>query len=150
MEVRAAGGFVDVDVGDGFGAEFVGELFAPFGGAGEADFFAVPTADDQRAARAHALLLEFTEGAREFHHAGGAAAGVDAAEDPGVAVIAHDDPFVGKFGAADAGFDYVVGLEAVVHFDFEMDFFFFAAEVIGEAECALPGIGSDGAVHVFE
>ena len=76
--------------------------------------------------------------------------GIDAAEDPGVAMIAEDHPFVGQFGAADAAFDDVVRLEAVVHFDFEMDFFAVAAEVIGETESALPGFGSDGAVHIFE
>ena len=75
-------------------------------------------------------LRELAEGAREFHHAGGAAGGIDAAEDPGVAMIAEDDPFVGKFGAANAAFDHVVGLEAVVHFDFQMDFHAVAAEVI--------------------
>ena len=47
VKVRAGGGFVNVDVGDGFVAEFVGELFSPFGGAGQSDFFAVPTADDE-------------------------------------------------------------------------------------------------------
>ena len=56
VEVRAGGGFVDVDVGDGFGPEFVGELLSPFGGTGEADFFAVPTADHEGAARAHAFF----------------------------------------------------------------------------------------------
>ena len=57
------------------------------------------------------LLFELAEGAREFHHAGGAAGGIDAAEDPGVAMIAQDDPFVGKLGAANAAFDDVVRLK---------------------------------------
>ena len=133
VEVRAGGGFVNVDVGDGFGAEFVGELLSPLGGTGEADFFAVPAADDEGAARAHAFFRELAEGAREFHHACGAAGGIDAAEDPGVAVIAEHDPFVGHFGAADAAFDHVVGLDAVVHFDLQMDFHAVAAEVILES-----------------
>src|SRR5580692_10709488 len=96
MKVGAGGGFVDVDVGDGLGAEFVGELLSPFGGTGEADLFAVPTADDESAARAHALFGELAEGTSEFHHAGSAARGIDAAEDPGIAVVAHHDPFVRK------------------------------------------------------
>ncbi len=149
MEVRAGGGFVDVDVGDGFGAEFVGELLSPFGGTGEADFFAVPTADDEGAAGAHAVFREFAEGAREFHHAGGAAAGIDAAEDPGVAVIAEHDPFVGQFGAADAAFDHVVGLDAVVHLDFQMDFHAVAAEVILDGQAASASLAGRGGRPCF-
>ena len=62
VEIGAGGGFVNVDVGDGFGAEFVGELFSPFGGTGEADFFAVPAADDDGAAGTHALLARVGRG----------------------------------------------------------------------------------------
>ena len=112
-------------------------MFSPFGGTGEADFFAVPTADHESAARTHAFFFELAEGAREFHHRRGAAGRIDAAEDPGVAMIAEDDPFVGQLCAADAAFDYVVGLGAVVHFDFQMNFYALAAEVIVEAAIRL-------------
>ena len=70
--------------------------------------------------------------------------GIDAAEDPCVAVIAEDDPLVGELGAADATFDDIVGLRAVVHLDFEMDFHVLAAEVI--LESASPPCQSCGAM----
>ena len=56
MEVRPGGGGVDVDVGDGFLAQFVGELLSPLSGTGEPHFFAIPTADDDRSSRTDALL----------------------------------------------------------------------------------------------
>src|ERR1700733_12863498 len=107
MKVGAGGGFVHIDVGDAFGAELVDELLSPFGGTGEADFFAVPTADDDGAAGANALSGGLAEGARAFHHRRGAARGIDAAEDPGVAVVAEQDPLVRQLGAADSAFDHV-------------------------------------------
>ena len=76
-------------------AQFVGELLSPLGGTGEADFFAVPTADDDGASRAHALLLSWPRARVSSIMLRGAARGIDAAENPGVAVIAEHDPFVG-------------------------------------------------------
>ena len=65
-------------------------------------------------------------------------------------MIAEDDPFVGQICAADAAFDDVVGLEAVVHLDFEMDFHALAAEVILESAVRLARRLERRAVHVFE
>jgi hypothetical protein len=45
MEIGPGCSFVDIDVGNGFGAEFLGELLSPLRGTGEANLFAVPTAD---------------------------------------------------------------------------------------------------------
>ena len=59
-------------------------------------------------------------------------------------MIAHHHPFVGQFCAADAAFDDIVGLRAVVHFDFEMDFYAFAAEVILDRQSALPVLFARG------
>src|SRR4029077_5834753 len=132
------------------GAEFVGELLSPLGGTGEADLFTVPTADHKSAAGARTLFLQFAQGAGEFHHAGGAAGGIDAAEDPGVAVIAHHDPFIGQVRAADTAFYDVIRLDAVVHFDFETGLHPAAAEVVVERQTPLPVFGSDGAVHALE
>ena len=95
-------------------------------------------------------FASLAESAGEFHHRGGAAGGIDAAEDPGVAVIAHHDPFVGQLCAADAAFDDVVGLGAVVHLDLEMDFHALAAEVILNRQSALPVLRSERAVQIFE
>src|SRR5207253_654673 len=100
MKVWAGRGLIDVDVGDGFVAQFVGELLSPFGGTGEADFFTIPTADYYRAPRTGSRFRQLSQGAREFHHCCRAAAGVDAAEDPGIAMIAEHDPFIGQLRAA--------------------------------------------------
>src|SRR5579863_2948078 len=155
VEIRAGCGFVDVDIGDGFSAEFVGELLSPLGGTGEADFLAVPTAHNDRASRAHALLRELAEGASHFHHRRRAAGGIDAAEDPCIAVIADDYPFVREVGATNPALDDVVRLDAVVHLDFEMDFHALAAETVLNRQSALPVLSipiawREWAVHVFE
>ena len=150
VEVWAGGGLIDVDVGDRLVAEFVGELLSPFGGTGEADFFSVPTADNDGAPRTYSLFRQLSQGAGQFHHRCGAAAGVDAAEDPGVAVIAEHDPFVGQLRAANAAFDHVVGLSGIVHLDLHVHAHALAAEVILDGQPALPVVGGDRAVHISE
>ena len=65
-------------------------------------------------------------------------------------MIAQDHPFIGQIGAANAAFDDVIGLRAVIHFDFEVDFHAIATKVILNRQSALPVFRSNGAVHVFE
>ena len=65
-------------------------------------------------------------------------------------MIAHDDPFIGEFRAPNAAFNHVIRLDAIIHFDFEVDFYAIAAQVILEGQSALPVFRSDGAIHVFE
>src|ERR1700676_691204 len=102
MKVWAGRGFIDIKVGDGFVAEFVGELCSPLGGAGEADFLSVPTTKDQRALGACSCFRQLSQGAGHFHQRGGAAAGIDSAKHPSVAMIAEDDPLVGQLRATNA------------------------------------------------
>src|SRR5467141_730247 len=116
-------GFIDVEIRDELFLQVIGELLAPFRRAGERVFFAIPTADDDSAARADAELLEFAKRTRELHHGGGAAGRIHAAEDPGVAMIAEQNPFFGKLAAANARFDDGVSLHAGVHVHFHVNFY---------------------------
>src|ERR1700674_6102790 len=61
-------GFIHVDIGDEFLLEVVCELLAPFRRAGESVFFAIPTANNDGAARADTTLLEFAKRTRQLHH----------------------------------------------------------------------------------
>ena len=150
VKVTAGGCGIDVNVGNGFLAKFVGELLAPFRGAGEADFFAIPTTDHDGAARAHTLFRELPQGAGHFHHGCGAAAGIDAAEGPGIAMVAEHDPFVGQLCAANAAFDDVIGLRGIIHLNFQMDAHAIAAEVIVDGQSTLPCWRRDRTIHIFE
>ncbi len=76
--------------------------------------------------------------------------GVDAAEYPGIAVVAQHNPFAGQFCAADAAFDDVVRLGAIVHVDFQMNFHALAAEVILNRQSTLPVVGPEWAIQIFE
>ena len=49
-----------------------------------------------------------------FEHGGGAAVGIDGAVDPGIAMIADDDPLVGRLGALDFADDVPDGAALVV------------------------------------
>ena len=93
VEVRAGDADVGVEVGDGVG-EFGGVLLGPLGGADEAFFFGVPAADDDGALGLPALLEQVAEAMDGFEHGGGAGVGIDGAVDPGVAMVAGDDPVV--------------------------------------------------------
>src|SRR5216684_7894029 len=95
-------GGIHVEIGNQFVLEVASKLLAPFGGTGQAIFFAIPTADDYGAARADAALLQFTERARELHHRSRAARRIHAAESPRITVIAEQYPLVGKFASSNA------------------------------------------------
>ena len=85
-----------------------------------------------------------------FEHGGGAAVGVYGAVDPGVAMIAGDDPvvFLVRVGAVDGADDVPDGANFVVLHEVHVDFYGAgAAEVIGEREAALPFARSCGAVE---
>src|ERR1700683_3232105 len=92
----------------------------PFGGTEEGRLFAVPEAIDDGAVGLPALFHELTEGARFFKLGAGAGEGIFRAVDPGVVMIAADDPLIGKFGAGNFGDDVVEGLAVPVEGDGEM------------------------------
>ncbi len=116
-ERRARRRRVDVEIGHRLGLQLGGELLAPLGGSGERHFLAVPAAEDQRAPRPDAVAGEPAERRRQLHHRRRAAGRIDAAEHPGVVVVAEHDPLVGPLAAADAALDDVVGLHVGLHVD---------------------------------
>ena len=89
---------VHIEVGDGALQGFV-VLLHPLRGADEAFFLGVPTAEDDGALGAPALAEQDADAVHRFQHGGGAAGGIDGAVDPGVAVIAGDDPIAGVLRA---------------------------------------------------
>ena len=93
-EVGAGDGDIDVEVGDGV-LQALRVLLDPFGRADQAFFLGVPTAEDDGALGAPALLEQRADAVNRLKHGGGAAVGIDCAVDPGVAMIAGDDPVVG-------------------------------------------------------
>ena len=64
-------------------------------------------------------------------------------------MIAEQNPFVGKFTAANARFDDGVRLHAGVHVHFHVNSYS-AGEAIGDGQSALPILRRFRAVHVFE
>ena len=88
-----------------------------------------------------ALLQELAEAVDGFEHGGGAGVGIDGAVDPGVAMVAGDDPVVllGGVGAGDGADDVPDGAEAGVLLEIHVDGDGGgAAEVVGEGQAALP------------
>ena len=70
-----------------------------------------------------ALLEQIAEAVDGFEHGGGAAVGIDGAVDPGVAVVAGDDPVVllRGVGAWDSADDVPDGAELVVLLKMHVD-----------------------------
>ena len=80
-----------------------------------------------------------------FKHGGGAAGGVDGAIDPGIAVIAGDDPIVGVLRAFDFSDHVPDDAALVVLLGDEVDLYAAGAEVIAEGQRALPALRHAGA-----
>src|ERR1019366_7249348 len=100
--------------------------------------------------RTHSLFLQLAQRARHLHHRRRATGGIDAAEYPGVTMIAEHDPFLGQLRTANSAFDDVVRLDGIVHLDLEMDARLLTAEVVLEGQTALPVRRGDGAAEIFE
>ena len=158
VEVGTGYADVSVEVGDGVG-EVVFVLFCPLGGAHEAFFFGVPTADDDSALRFPTLLEKDSEAMDGFEHGSGAAVGIDGSVDPGVTVIAGDDPvvFLRGIGALDGADDVPDGAEGVVLLKMHVDddfvcvgVVFACAEVVGEGKGSLPAVRCGLAAEALE
>src|SRR5204863_7645827 len=138
---RGGGGpgdrFIDVEISDEFFLDIIGEVLAPFGGAGESVFFTIPAADHDGAARTDVTLFEFAKRTRELHHRRSATGRIHSAESPRVTMIAEQHPFVGNFTAANARFDNRVGPHASVHVHFHVNFYR-AGESIPDGQSTLP------------
>ncbi len=94
-----------------------------------------------RALRLPSLLEEFAEAVDGLEHGSGAGVGIDGAEDPGVAMIAGDDPvvFLRRVGSFDDADDVPDGAQCGVLLEVHVDGdLVCAAEVIGEGKRSLP------------
>ena len=93
---------------DAIAAELVGMRFRPFGGAEQSGLLSVPKAENDGALRLPTLLQESAETARLFHQRTRAGERIFGAIDPGVVVVAADDPLVRGDRSWNAH-DHVVG-----------------------------------------
>ena len=148
-EVGAGDADVGVDVSDGLCLQLGAIRFDPFGRADQTRLFAVPFADDDRAARLPASTSKFAERASRFEHRGCAAAGIGGAENPRVVMIAEHHPFV--VGCAAQFGDHVVDRPLlIVHHELHVNFGVARAEVIRERQTALPVRGNGCAAEIAE
>ena len=85
-----------------------------------------------------------------FKHGGGAAVGIDRAVDPGVAVIAADDPLVGILRALDLADHVPDDAALVVLLRDEVNFHAAGPEVIAEGQRALPALRHAGAFESLQ
>ena len=152
----AGDAYVGVEVSDGV-SEDLFVLLGPFGGADETFFFGVPAAEDDGATGLPTLLEETADAVNGFEHGGGAAVGVDGAVDPGVAVVAGDDPVFGVVGAGDGADDVPDGADGDVLLEVHVDGDFAVggvggagAEVVGEGKGTLPVARGFGSAEGFE
>ena len=67
------------------------------------------------------LFEQNADAVNGFKHGGGAAVGIDRAVDPGIAMVAGDDPVIGKAGAGDGADDIPDGAALVVLLGDEVD-----------------------------
>ena len=95
------------------------------------------------------MLEEDADAVDGFEHGGGAAVGIDGAVDPGIAMIAGDDPLIGEFGAGDGADDVPDGGVLVVHFENQVDLDA-GTDVVGEGQRALPFARGVGTAEVLE
>ena len=115
-------------------------LLDPLGGADEAFFLGIPTAKDDGAFGPPALRDESTDAVDGLEHGGGAAGGVDGAVDPGVAMIAGDNPVAGVLGALDFSDDVPDDAALIVLIGDKVDFYAARPEVVAERQRALPAL----------
>src|SRR5581483_9210173 len=149
FESRAGGRTVHIDVRYRLLAKLVRKLFTPFGRARESYLFSIPAANYQRSPGTNTLLEQRPQRSRHFHHRRCSAAWVNPSKDPGVTMVAQHDPLILQLGATYAGFDDIIGLDGIVHLDFQMNSNI-SAEPVAKRQSALPTLGSDGTIHVFK
>ena len=95
-------------------AKFVSMRFGPLGGPEQTRLFAVPSAVNDGALGFPALFEEFAECARLLHEGDRARDRILSSIDPGIVMIATDDPLVGIGGARDLDNDIVKSLSVPV------------------------------------
>ncbi len=91
---KASAVAVGINVQGGVGSQLLGVVFAPFRRPEQPRLFAVPSAKDDRALRLPSLLEKLGERTGFFKKSNLAGDGVLGAVDPGVVVVAANDPLV--------------------------------------------------------
>src|SRR6266404_411313 len=137
VEIAAAVG-VGIDVNNRVLHQLVAVVFHPFGGADEAGLFAIPRAIDDGALGLPAGFQKFAEGTSFFKFRNQAGDWVFGAVDPGVVMVAANDPLVGIRAAGNSGDDVIDGLEIPIGSHFQVDFERAGAGVISEWKIAAP------------
>ncbi len=127
---------VRVHVDRGMGDQVGGVLLAPFRRPEEPRLLAVPGAEEDRPPGLPSLLEELGEGAGLLQERDQAGDGVVGAVDPGVVVVASDDPLVGRARSGDRGDDVADGLDVPVRLDLQMDLRGAGADVVGDRQAA--------------
>ena len=136
---EAAAVAIGVDVDRRLALQFGGVRLRPLGGAEQARFLAVPRAVDDGALGLPALLEERAERAHLFHQRPGAGDRIFRAVDPGVVMIAADDPLVGELAAGNAHDHVVERLGVPVELQLQVHLGGPGTDVIGDGQRAAPG-----------
>src|SRR5215212_9881238 len=110
--------------------------FNPLGRAEQSGFLSVPCRIDNRAFWFPAAPHEFADCARLLHLGHKTADGIVSAVDPGVVMIASDNPFVWSFAAAKLRYDIIGRNSLPIEFELEMDCGRPRPQVIRNRECA--------------
>src|SRR5271155_2473186 len=113
-------------------------LLGPLGGTDQSFFFAIPTAENHRALRLPTRLQQLAHSVHGFKHRRRAAVRVDRTVYPRVAMIAGDNPFVGKLAAAHPADDIPQSAELIILFEMHLDANRSRSHVVGEGQRTLP------------
>src|ERR1700733_14055263 len=140
---------IAVEVHNSFLFQLVDVRLDPLGGTERTRLFAIPDAINDGAAGLPPLLDQFAERAGFFEFGGGAGDWIVGAVDPGVVMVAADDPLIGRGAAGNFGDDVVEGLDVPVGEHLQMNLgcagsfggSLTLANVVGEGQAAAPGCG---------
>src|SRR5579863_10049530 len=98
-------------------------LFCPFSGSDKPEFFRIPASENNGSFGLPTGLEQFTNSVNGFEHRSGATVGINGPENPGVAMIARNNPGIGRF--ASRNFSSHIPDCAVLIILFEMHFYFY-------------------------
>ncbi len=106
--------------------------FGPLRGPHQARLLAIPAGIHQRASWSPTGLEQGADGARLGELGDHACQRIPRAFDPGVVMVAADDPLIGEVDTFESGNHVVDGLQAPLGLDQQVDFCRPRSEVIGE------------------
>ena len=138
VEFLAGDRRIDVEHQHGAFVELLGVLLGPLGRADEAVLLGVPTGVHQRPPRLPAVLDRRAQGPARLQGRGGAAPRIDRPVDPGVAVVAEDDPAVGLDLSLDRRDHVPDRLQLILDLDLEPDLDRARPDMVGERQAPLP------------